>query len=132
VPDLRADVLLVAVAGHLVALPLAKVREVVRAAAITPLPASPPGVDGVVDVRGTVVPVVDARVRLGLAPRPVDASQVFVLVLAGERLVALRVDEARGVRRRQPGAGEPGGVGRAGDELVVVDELDDLLPAGAA
>jgi len=92
------------------ALPATVVRETVAAVAITPLPAAPAVVDGVVDVRGQIVPVYDLRVRFGRPRRPVRASEHFVIASAGDKTVALRVDRAL--------------------ELVSVVEAD-LLPAAA-
>lgn len=74
------------------ALPVSVVHETLAAVAITPLPAAPAVVSGVIDVRGEVVPVYDLHVRFGRPPRPVRISEHFVLADAGKRLVALRVD----------------------------------------
>ena len=47
------------VGGRLIAIDVANVREVVRWQPVTPLPKSPTLIDGVVDLRDTLVPVVD-------------------------------------------------------------------------
>src|SRR5689334_17889097 len=68
------------------------VREVVRAVAVTPLPGSPAVVEGVIDLRGSVIPVFDVRQRFGRATRAVEPSDVFVIVRSGDRITALHAD----------------------------------------
>ena len=79
--------------GTTLGLPASSVREIVRAVAITPLPGAPPIIEGVIDLRGVLVPVMDARARLQLPARPLDPEEFMIVLEAGERLVALRVDE---------------------------------------
>jgi len=76
-----------------VGLPAMAVQQIVRAVAIVPLPGAPPIVEGAVNVRGTVVAVVDVRARLGLPTCALDPDQFLVLVTAGSRTLAIRVDE---------------------------------------
>lgn len=68
------------------------VQEVVRAVLITPLPGAPPVVEGIIDVRGQIVPVYDLRARLGLRPRGLNVHDRFILAWAGDRLVALHAE----------------------------------------
>jgi len=56
------------VAGHMYAVEATQVREVVRWRPVTPLPQSTPLVEGVIDLHGTLVPVVDLGRLLGGAP----------------------------------------------------------------
>jgi purine-binding chemotaxis protein CheW len=84
--------LLFELSGARCAIPLESVHEVVRAVEITSLPGAPEIVEGVIDVRGDVVPVVDVRARLGLRSAPLRASQFIVVAQAGERRVGIRVD----------------------------------------
>jgi purine-binding chemotaxis protein CheW len=73
---------------------LSAVREVLRAVAIAPLPKAPPIVEGVINVRGAVVPVLDIRRRFGMVAAPLSVDHHFVVANAGPRVVALRVDRA--------------------------------------
>ncbi len=73
-------------------LDLTAVRRVVRAVEVSPVTEAPPGVLGVIDVQGQVVPVVDARVGLGLPTRPLRTEDRFILTAIGDRLAALKVD----------------------------------------
>jgi purine-binding chemotaxis protein CheW len=77
-----------------IAMSVTAVQEVVRAVAVSPLPDVPPFVEGVINARGTLVPVFDLRRRFGLPPTPPALHHHFVLAFAGSRLAALRVDRA--------------------------------------
>jgi purine-binding chemotaxis protein CheW len=76
-----------------------RVREVVPALPATPVPGAPPYVEGVVRLRGEVVPVLDVRKRLGLEARSATRKTRFLVVNVGGRPVALVVDEAGEVVR---------------------------------
>jgi len=49
-------------------IPVLKVREIIRLTDITPIPQMPAFIRGVINLRGKIVPVIDLRVRLNLAP----------------------------------------------------------------
>ncbi len=66
------------------------VHEILRAAAPSPLPGAPDVVLGVLDVRGTPVPVFDVRSRFRLALRPTDH---LVALQAGPRRALLVVEQ---------------------------------------
>ena len=70
------------------------VVQVVQVVAIAPLAGAPPGVEGVVNVRGTMIPVFDLRGRFGLPERPIDPAQHLVILKIGARSAAVRVDSA--------------------------------------
>ena len=93
------DVLTFEVDRHRYALPVADVHEVVRAVAVVPLPKAPPVVQGIINLRGQVVPVLDLRTRFGLPARPLHLDDHLVVVRAGTRLVVLRADRALGLTR---------------------------------
>jgi purine-binding chemotaxis protein CheW len=120
------------------ALPATVVHETVAAVAVTPLPAAPAVVDGVVDVRGELVPVYDLRVRFGRPRRPVRADEHFVIASAGRRTVALRVDRALELvevsdrdllpaRPDDPRMARVAGIARLPDGLVLVQDLEEFL-----
>ena len=74
---------------------------------VTPVPNAREGVIGVVQVRGRVLPVIDVRVRVGLAAAEPTPDTRLVVVRLGERVVALRVDRARELVRLEPEQVEP-------------------------
>jgi purine-binding chemotaxis protein CheW len=73
-------------------LPVADVREIVRAVLPVPLPEAHGAVEGVINLRGCVVPVLDLRRRFRLPARPIEPTDHLVITRAAGRLVALRVD----------------------------------------
>ncbi|KJS17984.1 MAG: chemotaxis protein CheW [Hoeflea sp. BRH_c9] len=68
------------------------VREIRGWAPSTMLPHSPPHVLGVINLRGSVIPVIDMAIRLGLAPiEPTNRSAIIVTNISG-KLVGLLVE----------------------------------------
>jgi purine-binding chemotaxis protein CheW len=100
------------------ALRLDTVREVARAVLITPLPDAPPVVEGVIDVRGSLVPVYDLRTRFGLPPRPLHPDDRLVIAWTGERVVAIRCDRTGWIERAVPRRLEPASRTAASDDVI--------------
>jgi purine-binding chemotaxis protein CheW len=132
------QILVFEVAGQRHGLPAADVQELLRAVSIVPLPQAPPVVEGIINLRGRVVPVLDVRGRFRLPARPVEPSDHFVVARSGGRLVALRVDRAvdlvsldaadvEDARGAVPGARYVAKVARLPDGLVLVHDLDTFL-----
>ena len=71
------------------------IQQLEMIGAITPVPNAPPFVDGVVSVRGQVVPAVNLRARFGFDRRNADIRGRLLIVRSGDRAVALIVDSAR-------------------------------------
>ena len=79
------------------ALPVRHVQEILRVTKLTRVPHSPFPVRGVTNLRGYVLPVVDLRVRLGLAPvEPGPGARIMVVQSRG-RLIGLLVDAVEDV-----------------------------------
>ena len=79
------------------ALPVAQVREIVRADSPTPVPHPPYAVLGVFNLRGRVVPLLDLRSRLGLPRRAIDADSRIVVVESEARRIGILVDSVERV-----------------------------------
>lgn len=62
------------------AMDIAKVREIIQATSMTPVPMMPACVKGVINLRGTVVPIVDLKGRLGL-DSPTGARRPCIIIL---------------------------------------------------
>lgn len=62
------------------ALTIAKVREVLDFTEITRVPKTPDYMGGVINVRGGVVPVIDLRVKFGMAPTPRTVNTCIIIV----------------------------------------------------
>jgi purine-binding chemotaxis protein CheW len=87
------------IGGEDYALDIMRVREIIRPLPITPVPRSPSFVEGVVRIRGEVIPVLDVRKRLGVEARPQTAKTRFLLVNVAGRRIGLVVDEVCEVLR---------------------------------
>lgn len=79
-------------------------RRVVHAVAIAPLPRAPAIVEGVINLRGTFVPVLDIRARFRLPGKPLAVTDHFIVAEVGERTVAIRADAAVGLFAVDPDA----------------------------
>ena len=94
------------VAGQLCACDLEAVKEIVPGRVSTRLPGAPTWVRGLINLRGSLVTVLDLALRLGASDTPRDAGQVIVAE-AGGRAFGMRVDEVRVVRTVGEAALEP-------------------------
>jgi purine-binding chemotaxis protein CheW len=94
---MTVDLVAVEVGGQRWALPLGAVERVVAMVAVAPLPESPAGVRGAINVAGEIVPVLDLEMRIGRPRRDHEASARLVLARTSTRRVALPVDAVTGV-----------------------------------
>jgi purine-binding chemotaxis protein CheW len=90
------------VAGAEYVIPASEVVQMESFTGATPVPGAPPHVAGLVQVRGRVVPVVDARARFGVPPAERTLDSRVVVGLVGTRTVGLLVDSAREVVKLTP------------------------------
>ncbi|CAN5736669.1 chemotaxis protein CheW [soil metagenome] len=121
------DLLVFDLGGARFGLDLTSVREVVRAVFITPLPDAPAVIEGIIDVRGEIVPVYDLRRRFGLPARAQNVDDHLVIAW-GERVVSLRCERAQWFANIDAGQVTTGGVvARGGDRIVGVARLEDGL-----
>jgi purine-binding chemotaxis protein CheW len=98
-PDPLAQLCAFRIGGEDYAIDIMRVREIIHPLPITPVPRAPAFVEGVVRLRGDVLPVLDVRKRLGLPPAPPTRKSRFLLVNVAGRRLALVVDEVREVLR---------------------------------
>lgn len=68
-----------------------------RAVAVTPVPNVPAPILGMVNVGGSIMPVVSLRKLYGLPERELDVNDQFIIVRSEQSLSALVVDEVSGV-----------------------------------
>jgi purine-binding chemotaxis protein CheW len=95
------------VAGAEYAIPASEVLQMESFTGATPVPGAPSHVAGLVQVRGRVVPVVDARARFGLPPGERTLDTRVVVGQLGPRVVGLLVDSAREVLKLAPDQLQP-------------------------
>jgi purine-binding chemotaxis protein CheW len=79
------------------ALPFDSVLQMESYAGATLVPGAPEYVDGIVTVRGKVIPVVDLRARFGLPRAELNLDTRIIVTECEGRVIALRVDTAREV-----------------------------------
>ncbi len=107
-----------------------KVQEINRMMDITRVPNSPSYVEGVINLRGKVIPVVDLRQRLGLESKERDKhTRIIVMELTG-KVVGFVVDAVSEVLRIPRSVTEPPpamGNGSTADYITAVGKLDDRL-----
>ncbi|OFW31958.1 MAG: hypothetical protein A3G76_04170 [Acidobacteria bacterium RIFCSPLOWO2_12_FULL_65_11] len=124
--------------GQRYALHLSQVDRVVSMVAISPLPKTPAIVSGVINHRGSVVPVLDLRPRFGLRPHECGLTDHLLLARTTRRMLALPVDEVLGVNEIPvedilapstllPGVGYVTGIVALADGLLFIHDLEALL-----
>lgn len=74
-------------------LDILKVQEIKRLMSITRVPSTPAFIKGVINLRGSVLPVIDLRTRLNLPENPLTDAARIVVVLINENIVGFIVDE---------------------------------------
>jgi purine-binding chemotaxis protein CheW len=113
------------------AVDILQVQEVLASAQIEPVPRAPADVLGVINLRGSIVTVIDLRTRLGLAPADDGAPGCVVIVLVEGQAVGLRVDRVQEVLNIASAAIKPapqiGARAQAGRIRGVVSREHDLL-----
>ncbi|HUO35329.1 MAG TPA: chemotaxis protein CheW [Candidatus Acidoferrum sp.] len=124
-------------------LPISIVREIVRVPEITSVPNAPSYIEGVINLRGRIIPVVDLRKRFGeKVPEPSKKNRIVVAEVEG-RMIGLLVNSASEVLRIAPSQIEPPnnvfregeldyitGVGKLNGRLVILLELSRVLQQG--
>jgi len=122
------------------AIDIMRISQIIQPQPIRPVPRAPSYIEGVIELRGVVVPIMDLRRRLGLELLPATRATKFIIVQLDRRLVGLIVDGVVGVhrvgrsaiRRTPEGIAGPeaavfSGVCRRGDHLVLLVELAALV-----
>lgn len=121
-------------------LPIALVREIVRVPEITPVPNAPDYIEGVINLRGRIIAVIDLRKRFGQPAEEIDKKSRIVVVETVNRQVGLLVSSASEVLRISPSDIEAPrsvfpneeldyvtGVGKLKDRLIILLDLDRIL-----
>lgn len=85
--------------GEVFGMPILDVREIIRMTEITPVPQAPGFVEGVINLRGQILPVVDLRKRFGISPKENDDTTRIVVVELTNSAVGLIVDSVSEVLR---------------------------------
>ncbi len=84
------------------------VQEIIRSAPITAVPNSPDFVEGVINLRGNIIPVIELRKRLGFATPDVSKEDSWILILDIQgRITGFIVDSVTEVLKIQESTIEP-------------------------
>ena len=134
------------IAGDECAIGILRVKEIIEYDTVTRVPATPAWVRGVMNLRGSVVPVIDLAVKFGLPPGAITRRTCIVVVetdLEGERVVmGVMADSVSQVFDVRPADVEPApafgtsvrvdyllGLGRLADRFVLLLDIDRVLSA---
>jgi purine-binding chemotaxis protein CheW len=117
-----------------------KVQEIKGYSAITPVPNTPAYLKGVMNLRGTIVPVVDLRAKFAMAEAEYNQFTVIIVLTVGTKVMGLIVDAVSDVLNipkkdiqptpdfgAQVDAQFISGMAKAGEKLVVLLDIDRVL-----
>ncbi len=140
--ELRQEVQLACfrVGTEIYALDILRIKEIIRPQKLTPLPKAPPFLEGVINLRGSVIAVVDLRKRFDRqAVNDGRKTRIIISALSG-KMIGLMVDEVSEVRRYSRQEIQPApqflagkgaefflGVCRREEDLVMVLNLEKIL-----
>lgn len=116
------------------------IREIVRFPEVTEVPDAPAFLEGVINLRGKIVPVVDLRKRLRLSGEGNTKSTRVLITEDGRNMIGLHVDEVSEVLRIQPDSIEEPpemvsaigveyitGVAKVAERLIILLDLKKIL-----
>jgi purine-binding chemotaxis protein CheW len=119
---------------------IGSVREIVRVPEITTVPNAQETIEGVINLRGKIIPVVDLRKRFGQVETTIDKKNRILVVELENKLVGLIVNSASEVLKIPPSEIEsPGsvfadgessyvtGVGKLKGRLIILLDISKLL-----
>jgi purine-binding chemotaxis protein CheW len=117
-----------------------KVQEIKGYSTVTPIPNTPMYLKGVMNLRGTIVPVVDLRSKFAMAHADYNQFTVIIVVTVGEKVMGLVVDAVTDVFdiptadiQQTPAFGGSvdarysNGIAKAGEKLVVLLNIDRVM-----
>ncbi len=120
-----------------------RVQEIKGYTAVTKIPNTPPHIKGVLNLRGTIVPIVELRTKFGMPTIDYTMFTVIIVVVVKEKITGLVVDSVSDVLNIDkkdiqvpPQFGTKvdvsflNGIGKSGDKLVALLDMDRLLTDG--
>ena len=127
-------------AEELYGVDIATVEGIIKMQAITAVPHAPPFVEGVTNLRGTVLPVMDLRKRFGLPTQTATKDSRIVVAVMDSLKVGIVVDGVSEVLRVPEEAIEPpsplvttnetsfiNGIAKIADRLIILLDLSKVL-----
>lgn len=122
-------------------LDILSVQEIIRLQQLTRVPNSPDAMDGVMNLRGKIIPVIALRKRFGLEQTPSDKNARIVVVEVRGTVLGLIVDSVSEVLRIPADTVEPppqlgparqeyvSGVGKLDNRLLILLDVERLMSA---
>lgn len=118
-----------------------KVQEIIRMPEITQIPQSPEYVEGVINLRGKIIVVINLDKRFNLSSKDVDEHSRIIVVEIGDNVVGMIVDSVNEVLRINASSIDPApelvtssvskeyitGVGKLDDRLLILLDLAKVL-----
>ncbi len=117
-----------------------KVQEIRGYDAVTRIANSPPFIKGVINLRGTIVPIVDLRIKFGLGEPDYNQFTVVVILNVGRRVVGIVVDSVSDVISLASGQIRPApefsasldtghivGLGTLEDRMLILIDIEKLV-----
>ncbi|MEO7861858.1 MAG: chemotaxis protein CheW [Nitrospirales bacterium] len=117
-----------------------RVQEIKGYTTVTKIPNTPPHIKGVLNLRGTIVPIVELRTKFGMSTIDYTLFTVIVVVVVRDRIMGLVVDSVSDVLNIEKKDIQPPpqfgakvdvsvltGIGKSGDKLVSLLNVDRLL-----
>jgi len=137
------EVLVFILGGDEYGVDILKVQEIRGYDKVTPIPAAPEHVKGVVNLRGTIIPVIDLRVRFRLAEVKYDEFTVVVILRLASQVIGVVVDGVSDVIALTASEVRPApefgavvdasyisGVATQGERMVLLLDIEKLLSTG--
>lgn len=119
------------------------VKEIIRPLQITAVPNSPSYVEGVINLRGTVIPVIDLRRRFSMISKDASSQTRIIVIEFSNARIGFIVDNVSEVLRIRNDTVEPpppvvadidseyiSGVGKLKDRLLILLDMKKLINAG--
>ncbi|HEY3332391.1 MAG TPA: chemotaxis protein CheW [Capsulimonadaceae bacterium] len=132
-------------AGEEYGVDILKVQEIKGYVPTTRLPNSPAHVAGVLNLRGTIVPLVDLRSKFNLEPLDHDKFNAIIVMVVGEKVVGVIVDSVSEVATinsseiqeapdfaRGANASVVTGVAQVADKLIILLNMETVFADDAA
>jgi purine-binding chemotaxis protein CheW len=128
------------VANEEFAVDILAVQEINRMMELTRVPQSPPEVEGVINLRGKIIPVIDLRRKFGMAMSEKSEASRIIVVEVHKRVIGFIVDRVHEVLRINSDIVEPApamvcsidsefiaGVGKLEDRLIILLDIVKLF-----